>query len=116
VRALVCYLCVHQHLPVDRAAQLLADVLGASVATGTLAAVVAEAAAGLGAVLALRRHPRAVRRAPAPRAGGVAEGPGQGWAAGMAELLVDAKLACDRARAAGAGRVEGAVVGRLRAR
>jgi transposase len=48
VRALVAYLCVHQHLPVDRAAQLLADVLGASVATGTLAAVVAEVAAGLG--------------------------------------------------------------------
>jgi transposase len=47
VRALVCYLCVHQHLPVDRAAQLLADVLGASVATGTLAAVVAEGARGL---------------------------------------------------------------------
>ena len=47
VRALVCYLCVHQHLPVDRAAQLLGDVLGASVATGTLAAVVAEGAAGL---------------------------------------------------------------------
>jgi transposase len=47
VRALVCYLCVHQHLPVDRAAQLLADVLGASVATGTLAAVVAEGAAAL---------------------------------------------------------------------
>jgi transposase/uncharacterized coiled-coil protein SlyX len=48
VRALGCYLCVHQHLPVDRAAQLLADVLGASVATGTLARVVAEGAAGLG--------------------------------------------------------------------
>jgi transposase len=47
VRALVCYLCVHQHLPVDRAAQLLGDVLGAPVATGTLAAVVAEGAAGL---------------------------------------------------------------------
>jgi transposase len=47
VRALVCYLCVHQHLPVDRAAQLLGDVLGASVATGTLAGVVAEGAAGL---------------------------------------------------------------------
>jgi hypothetical protein len=47
VRALVCYLCVHQHLPVDRAGQLLADVLGAPLATGTLAAVVAEGAAGL---------------------------------------------------------------------
>jgi transposase len=48
LRALVCYLCVHQHLPVDRAAQLLAAVLGAPVATGTLAAMVAEGAAGLG--------------------------------------------------------------------
>jgi transposase len=47
VRALVCYLCVHQHLQVDRAAQLLADVLGASVATRTVAAVMAEGAAGL---------------------------------------------------------------------
>jgi transposase len=55
VRALVCYLCVHQHLPVDRAAQLLADVLGASVATGTLAAVLAEGAAGLDGFLATVR-------------------------------------------------------------
>jgi transposase len=47
VRALVCYLCVHQQLPVDRAAQLLSDVLGAPLATGTLVAVVAEGAAGL---------------------------------------------------------------------
>jgi transposase len=47
VRALVCYLCVHQHLPVDRAAQLLGDVLGAPLATGTLAAVLTEGAAGL---------------------------------------------------------------------
>jgi transposase/uncharacterized coiled-coil protein SlyX len=44
VRALVCYLCVHQHLPVDRAAQLLGDVLGAPLATGTLTRVVAIAA------------------------------------------------------------------------
>jgi transposase len=47
MRALVCYLCVHQHLPIDRAAQLLADVLGAPLATGTLAAVVTEGASGL---------------------------------------------------------------------
>lgn len=47
VRALVCYLCVHQHLPIDRAGQLLGDVLGANVATGTLAAVVTEGAARL---------------------------------------------------------------------
>jgi len=55
VRALVCYLCVHQHLPVDRAAQLLADVLGANVATGTLAAVLAEGAVGLDGFLATVR-------------------------------------------------------------
>jgi transposase len=190
VRALVCYLCVHQHLPVDRAAQLLADVLGANVATGTLAAVLAEGAVGLDGFLATVRD----QLAAAPVAhfdetgarvagrlhwihsastslltlftvhakrgkvamdqagvlggfGGVAvhdgwapywryedvthalcgahllreldaisEGPGQGWAAGMAELLVDAKLAADRARAAGACRVQDAARARLHTR
>jgi transposase len=179
MRALVCYLCVHQHLPVDRAAQLLADVLGALLATGTLARVVAEGAAGLGgfarvvraglaaapvahfdetgARVAGRLHwvhsastglltlltVHAKRGKVAMDAGvlpafvGVAvhdgwapywryqdvrhalcgahllreleaitEEPGQGWAAGMAELLVDAKLVSDRSRAAGACRVE----------
>jgi transposase len=47
VRALCCYLLAYQHLPVDRAAQLLADVLGTPVSAGTLAAVLAEGAAGL---------------------------------------------------------------------
>jgi transposase len=47
VRALGCYLLVRQHLPIDRAAQLLADLLGAPVAAGTLAGLVAEGAAGL---------------------------------------------------------------------
>jgi transposase len=57
VRALVCHLLVYQHLPVDRAAQLLADVLGAPMATGTLAGVVAEAAGGLaGFVEVVRRR------------------------------------------------------------
>jgi transposase len=189
VRALVCYLCVHQHLPVDRAAQLLADVLGASVATGTLAAVLAEGAAGLdgflatvrdqlaaapvahfdetGARLAGRLHwvhsassgllslftVHAKRGKAAMDQAGVLPGfvgvavhdgwapywryavthalcgahllreleaitqePGQGWAAGMAELLVDAKLAADRARVAGVGRVEGAARARLHTR
>jgi transposase len=180
VRALVCYLCVHQHLPVDRAAQLLGDVLGASVATGTLAAVVAKGAAGLtgfiqavrdrlaaapvahfdetGARVAGRLHwvhsastaglslftVHAKRGKQAMDAAGVLPGfagvavhdgwapywryqnashvlcgahllreleaitdePGQGWAAGMAELLVDVKLAGDRARTAGAARVD----------
>ena len=180
VRALVCYLCVHQHLPVDRAAQLLADVLGAPVATGTLAAVLAEGAAGLngfveivraglaaapvahfdetGARVAGKLHwvhsastgllslftVHAKRGKQAMDAAGVLPGfagvaihdgwapywryehathalcgahllrefegivdePGQGWAAGMAELLVDAKLMAERARAAGAERVD----------
>jgi transposase len=190
VRALVCYLCVHQHLPVDRAAQLLADVLGASAATGTLAAVVADGAGGLegfaqvvreglaaapvahfdetGARVAGRLHwvhsastrllslfsVHAKRGKVAmdaawvlPWFGGVAvhdgwapyrryqhvthalcgahllreleaisEEPGQGWAAGMAELLVDAKLAGDRARAAGVQRVDDQGRARLHAR
>jgi transposase len=45
----------------------------------------------------------------------VANEPGQGWAAGMAELLVDSKLAADRARA-GWGRVDHQVRVRLRGR
>jgi transposase len=190
VRALVCYLCVHQHLPVDRAAQLLADVLGAPVATGTLAAVVAEGARGLdgfaqvvraglatapvahfdetGARVAGRLHwvhsastsllslftVHAKRGKVAmdqagvlPGFGGVAvhdgwapywryqdathalcgahllreleaisDEPGQGWAAGMAELLIDAKLVADRARAAGLQRVNDRARARLHAR
>ena len=190
VRALVCYLCVHQHLPVDRAAQLLADVLGAPVATGTLASVVAEGAAGLGGFVEVVRgqlaaapvahfdetgaraagklhwvhsastaglsllsvHPKrgkvamdaagvlpgfagvAVHDGWAPywrydvthalcgahllreQLEGVACQPGQGWAAGMAELLVDVKLAGDRARAAGCARVDDDTQVRLRGR
>jgi transposase len=180
VRARVCYLLVHQHLPVDRAAQLLADVCGAPVATGTLAGVVAEGAGGLdgfvevvgerlaaapvahfdetGARVAGRLHwvhsastsaftlfgVHAKRGRVAMDAVGVlpsfqgvavhdgwspywryqdvrhalcgahllrelegiSDEPGQGWAAGMAELLVDAELAADRARAGGAERID----------
>jgi transposase len=189
VRALVCSVCVHQHLPLDRAGQLLADVLGAGVATGTLAAVLAEGAAGLGgfaqvvraelagspvahfdetgARVAGRLHwvhsastgllslftVHAKRGKVAMDAAGVlpgfggvavhdgwspywryqvthalcgahllreldgvAEEPGQGWAAGMAELLVDAKLVADRARTAGTGRVDDQARARLHAR
>ena len=182
-------MCIHQHLPVDRAAQLLADVLGAPVATGTLAAVLAEGAAGLDGFLATVRDQLAA--APVahfdetgarvagrlhwvhsastglltllsvhakrgkvamdqvgvlPSFSGVAvhdgwapywrydvthalcgahllreleaitDEPAQGWAAGMAELLVDAKLMSDRARAAGACRVDAATRDRLYAR
>jgi transposase/uncharacterized coiled-coil protein SlyX len=187
--ALVCYLCVHQHLPIDRAAQLLADVLGAPVATGTLAAVVGEGAAGLdgfvevvraglaaapvahfdetGArvagklhwvhsastaglslfVVHAKRGKQAMDAAGVlPRFNGVAvhdgwspywryqvthalcgahllrelEGvacePGQGWAAGMAELLVDIKQVVDRARAAAADRVDDEARARLQGR
>jgi len=46
----------------------------------------------------------------------ITEEPGQGWAAGMAELLVDAKLVADRARAAGAGRVDDQARARLHTR
>lgn len=43
VRAIICYLAVYQHLPVDRTARLLADLLGAPVSTGTVAAVAGQA-------------------------------------------------------------------------
>jgi hypothetical protein len=46
----------------------------------------------------------------------ITQEPGQGWAAGMAELLVDAKLACDRARAAGFQRVDDDARARLHTR
>ena len=48
VRALAAYLAVGQHLPVERATELLACVLGAPVSTGLLGGLVAEGAAGLG--------------------------------------------------------------------
>jgi transposase len=190
VRALVCYLCIHQHLPVDRAAQLLSDVLGAPLATGTLAAVVGEGAAGLagfikvvrerlaaapvahfdetGARVAGRLHwvhsastsllslftVHAKRGKQAMDAAGVlpdfcgvavhdgwapywryeqvthalcgahllreleaiTDEPGQGWAAGMAELLVDVKLVADQARAAACAWVDDEARARLRGR
>jgi transposase len=47
---------------------------------------------------------------------GITDEPGQGWAAGMAELLVDIKLAGDRARAAGVRQVDDDVRARLRVR
>jgi transposase len=55
VRALIVYLAVHQHLPVDRTAQLLADVLGAPVSTGTVAAATTQAAAKVAAAVAAIR-------------------------------------------------------------
>ena len=48
VRAAVCYLHGQQHLPVQRTAQALADLVGAEVASGTVAAILAECAEGLG--------------------------------------------------------------------
>jgi len=44
VRALAVYLLAYQHLPYDRAAGLLADVLAAPVSVGTLAAIMREGA------------------------------------------------------------------------
>src|SRR5512133_1520975 len=171
VRAAVCYLHGQQHLPVQRTAQALADLVGAEVASGTVAAILGECADGLdGFIQAVRVqlaaapvahfdetgvrvagrlhwlhsactdrlslftvHPKWGRQAMdaagvLPGFGGVAvhdgwspywgyaathalcgahllreldavaEEPRQGWAAGMAELLCDAKLVADRAR------------------
>jgi transposase len=48
VRGLAGYLMVGHHLPVERAAQVLGDALGARVSAGMLAGLAAEAAGGLG--------------------------------------------------------------------
>jgi transposase len=48
VRGLAGYLMVWHHVPVERAAQVLGDVLGANVSVGTLAGLAAEGAGGLG--------------------------------------------------------------------
>lgn len=56
VRSLACYLQGRQHQPVERTAELLADVLGATVATGSLAAVMGEAAGRLGGFLEVVRQ------------------------------------------------------------
>jgi len=48
VRAVATYLASAQHLPLARTADTLADLLGAPVSVGTVAAMVAQAAAGLG--------------------------------------------------------------------
>jgi transposase len=47
VRAAVAYLHGQQHLPVQRTAQALADLVGAEVAAGTVAAILGECADGL---------------------------------------------------------------------
>lgn len=53
LRAIAVYLVVFQHVPVERAALLIADVTGAAVSTGWVSAQVARAADALGAVEAL---------------------------------------------------------------
>jgi hypothetical protein len=57
-----------------------------------------------------------VRRAPARELEAITDEPGQGWAARMAELLVDGKLVAERARAAAADRVDDQARASLHAR
>ena len=52
VRAFAVYLLVRQHLPVQRCAELLADLLGAAVSTGWLCQIQQEASGRLGPFLA----------------------------------------------------------------
>ncbi|MFU8841975.1 MAG: IS66 family transposase [Nitriliruptoraceae bacterium] len=57
VRAAIVYLAVYQHLPVDRLASLMGDLLGVAVATGTVWAVLAQAPGKVGtAVEVIRRQ------------------------------------------------------------
>ena len=46
VRALAAYLAVHQHLPLERTAQLFKDVLGQEVSVGAISKMISEAADG----------------------------------------------------------------------
>jgi transposase len=55
VRAAVVYLHGQQHLPVERTAQALADLVGAEVASGTVAAILAECAKRLDGFVATVR-------------------------------------------------------------
>ena len=55
LRALVVYLLVFQHLPVERCAQLVADVTGAKPSTGFVHGLLATAATAVGDVVALVR-------------------------------------------------------------
>jgi len=56
VRALAAYLAVHQHLPMDRMAQLFSDVLAAPVSVGALAQMITEVAGATGPFLAATRQ------------------------------------------------------------
>ncbi len=55
LRALAAYLLVFQHVPVERTAQLIADLTGAAVSTGWVSGVLAEAADLVGDCLKLIR-------------------------------------------------------------
>lgn len=55
LRAVAVYLVVYQHVPVERAAQLIADLTGAAPSTGWVSAQVARAADALGEVEKLIR-------------------------------------------------------------
>ena len=63
VAALGCYLLARQHLPVDRASEVMADCFGAPVSTGWLATLLPFAAARLGEFTDLLRE--RLRQAPA---------------------------------------------------
>jgi len=63
VRALAAYLAVHQHLPMDRMAQLFSDVLAAPVSVGALAQMITEAADATKPFLGATRN--LLREAPA---------------------------------------------------
>ena len=60
-RALAVYLVVFQHVPVERAAQLIADVTGARCSTGWISSVLAQTAEALVNVEASGGIPRCAR-------------------------------------------------------
>ena len=55
VRALLCYLVVAQHLPIERACEVLAECCGTRVSAGFASALVAEASEGLSSFVTATR-------------------------------------------------------------
>jgi transposase len=100
VRAAVCYLHGQQHLPVQRTAQALADLVGAEVASGTVAAILAACADGLDGSSRRCAHSWRRRRWPTSMR------PAPGWRVGCTGCTRPAPIgsACSPCTPSGAGR------------
>src|SRR5206468_1862633 len=90
--AIAVYLCLGQHLPVERTAGLLAEVFGTPMATGTVAAWTSRAAAGLAPFTAAAVAGSCTARPPPP---GAEVPAGWCWAGQVIEALLGLKAITD---------------------